>query len=192
MGIAYFRLPTQALTPLWPLIRAHEAEPVGPRARGYWFDYPDDYDYDSVRETAQTLYEAGRAAALESLELSENEAHSLSLLEVEMPRDGQPFPPALFTSSAGPESALTHVRLARKVLGPDAERAGGRFATNVRDRRMLGYLNKQLRHFRATLPRLWRLYERAAETETGILVVDLRARDLFIPDPIESMEAYQQ
>jgi len=72
MGIAYFRLPTQALTPLWPLIRAHEAEPVGPRARGYWFDYPDDYDYDSVRETAQTLYEAGRAAAWESLELSEN------------------------------------------------------------------------------------------------------------------------
>jgi len=42
---------------------------------------------------------------------------------------------------------------------------------------MLGYLNKQLRHFRATLPRLWRLYERAAETETGLLVVGLRARD---------------
>src|SRR5258708_3158653 len=68
VGLAYYQLPSDKLEELLPLIIEHEAEPVGPRARGYWFDRPEEYDYEGVRATAQLLDEEGRANAIESLE----------------------------------------------------------------------------------------------------------------------------
>jgi hypothetical protein len=86
VGLAYFS-GVNILESLHPLIVVHEAELVGPRARGYWFDRPDEYDYIGVQNTARDLDEAGQANAIERLELSEVEAHSLSLLDIELPRD---------------------------------------------------------------------------------------------------------
>lgn len=185
MGLAYYRIPAQTFNELLPLITAHEADLLSPRARGYWFDAPDNYDYATVRAIATELDRAGQAAALETLILPEVQAHALSLLEIALPNDGAPFPPPLFLCSQTPEGVQLHLKAARRALGSDAERAARHFATNVRDPRFLGYLNKQLRHLREALPRVWRFYERAAEAGNAILVVDLRARDLFEPDAVE-------
>jgi len=185
MGLAYYRLDTQTFEGLAPLIALHEADLLGPRARGYWFDLPEEYDYDGVRAIAAQLDQAGRAAAAETLILSEVQAHALSLLEVNLPNDGAPFPPPLFLCSQAPEGVQLHLRAARKALGADAERAARHFAVNVRDPRFLGYLNKQLRHLREALPLVWRFYERAARAGEAVLVVDLRARDLFVPEAVE-------
>lgn len=185
MGLAYYRITDQKFNELLPLIAAHEADLLSPRARGYWFDTPENYDYAAVRAIAAELDRAGQAAAAESLILPEVQAHALSLLEITLPNDRSPFPPPLFLCSQPPAGVQMHLRAARKALGADAERAARHFATNVRDPRFLGYLNKQLRHLREALPRVWHFYERAAEANAAILVVDWRARDLFEPEAVE-------
>ncbi|MCS6871264.1 MAG: hypothetical protein RML95_10820 [Anaerolineae bacterium] len=185
MGLAYYRIDGQTFSELVPLIKAHESDMLGPRARGYWFDLPERYDYATVRATAAELDRAGRAAAAESLVLPEVQAHALGLLEITLPGDDVPFPPPLFLCSQAPEGVQLHLKAARRALGADAERAVRHFATNVRDPRLLGYLNKQLRHLREALPRVWHFYERAAEANAAVLVVDLRARDVFEPEAIE-------
>jgi hypothetical protein len=185
MGLAYYRLDTAPFQSLLPLIRQHEADMLGPRARGYWFDQPDEYDYAGVRAVAAELDQAGRAAATEALILPEVEAHALGLLEITLPSDGAPLAPALFLCSQAAEGVQLHLKAARKALGADAERAARHFAVNVRDPRLLGYLNKQMRHLREGLPRVWQFYERAAAAQEAVLVVDLRARDVFTPDAVE-------
>src|SRR5215813_13964918 len=110
---------------LRPLIVAHEAEVVGPRARGYWVDRPDDYDYAGVQQTAKQLDEAGKASQKESLELSEVQAHSLSLLDITLPHDGNEFPPALFMTSADPDMIRLHLKMARRKLGTSPEKVVG-------------------------------------------------------------------
>jgi hypothetical protein len=187
VGLAYYQVPSALLESLEPLIEAHEAEIVGPRSRGYWFDYPDEYDYEGVRAVARQLDQAGQQNAVERLEIGEVQAQSLALLEVEIPRDGKVFPPALFMTSATPGMLRAHLKVARKRLGSDPESAARRFAVGSADRRVADYLEKQVRHLRETLPVVWHLHERAAEAAQAILVVDLRARDLDIPDAAESL-----
>lgn len=190
MGLAYYRVTSNVLEDLRPLIAAHEAELVGPRARGYWFDRPDDYDYEGVRSTAQQLDKAGRRHAVERLELSEVQAHSLALLDIELPRDESELPPALFMTSVDPDTLQRHLKIARRRLGDDAEKAASRFVQRERDPRFAGYLEKQVRHLREALPSVWRFHEEAAEAGDAILVVDLRARDLEIPEEVELLGMY--
>ncbi len=190
MGLSYYRISPTVLESLQPLISAHENELVGPRARGYWFDRPDEYDYAGVQATARTLDEVGRAQASESLELSEVQAHGLSLLDVELPGDDLEFPPALFMSSATPAMLAQHIRVAQRRLGNNPEEAGTRFVQSEHDPRFTAYLNKQVRHLREALPLIWHLYERASEAGDAVLVVDLRARDLEIPEEVELMSVY--
>lgn len=183
--MTYFRLPGEAFEALRPLIEAHEADIVGPRARGYWFDYPDEYDYAGARRVAKALEEAGARSGGERLDLSEVQAHALAILEIEMPPDNRPFPPSLFLSSAGPAGVRKHLNAARKALGPDAEMAAAHVGVQGSDRRVAGYLKKQVRHLREALPLVWAFYERAAEAGEAVLAIDLRARDLIEPDPAE-------
>lgn len=191
MGLAYFRLPAATLEALRPLIEAHEAEIVGPRARGYWFDYPDEYDYEGIRSIARQLDEAGSRAAVERLEISEVQAHALAILEIEMAPDDRPFPPALFLCSAGPSGVRAHLDAARAALGADPARAAARVGVQGSDKRVAGYLKKQVRHLREALPLVWSFYERAAAADEGVLVIDLRARDLFEPDPAERVRDWE-
>jgi hypothetical protein len=185
VGLAYYRVAPDVLDNLRPLVAAHEAELVGPRARSYWFERPDDYDYQGVREIARQLDAAGQKNAAERLELSEVQAHSLSLLNIELPGDGSLFPPSLFMTSADPELLRRYLRIARRRLGSDPEMAANRFVQNERDPRIAAFLDWQLRHLREALPLVWRFHERAVQVGQAILVVDLRARDLEIPDEVE-------
>lgn len=191
MGLAYYRLKPAELQALRPLIALHEAEIIGPRARGYWFDHPDDYDYATARDVARRLDDAGKRAGLAHLELSEVQAHALGLLEVELPPDGEPLPPAPFLSSAGPDGVHMQLTAIRAALGDDPDHAAAHLSVNGRDRRFAGYLKKQVRHLREALPVIWRFYAQAAEAGEAILVVDLRARDLYEPDAAEQAEAEQ-
>ncbi|HLY26789.1 MAG TPA: hypothetical protein VKQ72_10650 [Aggregatilineales bacterium] len=186
MGLAYYRVEPALLEKLQPMIEAHESDMLGPRARGYWFERPDVYDYSGVQATARQLDLAGRANAVESLELSEVQAHSLSFLDVELPSDGHEFHPALFVSSAIPAAVRLHLKAARR-LGENPEQAVRQFSAGERDPRFADYVNKQLRHLRDALPLVWNFYERAASARASVLVVDLRARDLEIPEEIELM-----
>jgi hypothetical protein len=190
VGLRYYRLSPTVLESLRSLILGHENDLVGPRARGYWFDRPDDYDYAGVQATARTLDEVGHAQAVEALELSEVQAHGLSLLDVELPADDLEFPPALFMSSASPAMLARHLKLAQRRLGNSPEEAAERFVQNERDPRFTAYLNKQVRHLREALPLVWHLYERGAQAGDAVLVVDLRARDLEIPEEVELASAY--
>lgn len=185
MGLAYYRLAPSVLENLRPLITLHEADLLGPRARGYWFDRPDEYDYVGVRSTARQLDDAGRTNAIDRLELSEVQAHSLSLLDIELPDDGGDIAPALFLTSADPETLRREVRIAKRRLGLDPQKAVNRFVQREQDPRFSGYLEKQLRHLRQALPLVWDLHDQAAEAGDAILVVDLRARDLEIPEEFE-------
>jgi hypothetical protein len=185
VGLAYYRIKSSVLEELRPLIAAHEAEPVGPRARGYWFDWPVDYDYEGVRSTAQRLDLAGKENAIESMELSEVQAHALSMLDVELPRDDAEFPPALFAASVEPDALRNYMKIARRSLGSNPERAAAQFAHHERDPRFSAYMDKQIRHLREALPLVWHFHERAVEAGDAVLVVDLRARDLEIPEAIE-------
>ena len=189
VGLAYYRVAPDVLDDLRPLIAAHEAELVGPRARGYWFERPDDYDYQGVRDMARQLDAAGQKRATERLELSEVQAHSLSLLNVELPGDGLVFPPSLFMASADPAALRRYLRVARRRLGADPEIAASRLVQNERDPRIAAFLDRQLRHLREALPLVWHFHERAVQAGDAILVVDLRARDLEIPDAVEVMDA---
>lgn len=185
MGLEYYRIAPFELEKLQPLIAQHESELVGPRARGYWFDRPDEYDYVGVRSVAQQLHDAGEVHGSERLELSENEAHSLSLLEVELPADDLELLPALFMSSATAEAIKRQLKIARRKLGGTPEIAASRIGAPDRDPRFAGYLQKQVRHLREALPKVWRFYESAAEAGQAVLVIDLRARDLEIPEAVE-------
>jgi hypothetical protein len=185
VGLIYYRVAPTVIEDLRTLIETHEGELVGPRARGYWFDRPEEYDYAGVRATAQQLDEIGRANANETLELSEVQAHSLSLLDVELPADGLEFPPALFMSSVTPANLARNLKLARRRLGNNPDEIAAGINHNEHDPRFTDYLNKQLRHLREALPLVWRFHERAAEAGDAVLVIDLRARDLEIPEEFE-------
>jgi hypothetical protein len=187
MGLAYYRIKPSVLEEVRLLVAAHEAEPVGPRARGYWFDWPNEYDYAGVRATARQLDEIGKANVIEQLELSEVQAHALSLLEVELPRDSADFPPSLFAMSVDPAALGRYMQIAKRRLGPNPERAAEKFTHQEHDPRFSAYLDKQIRHLREALPSVWHFHERAAEAGDAILVVDLRARDLEIPEQVELM-----
>jgi hypothetical protein len=91
----------------------------------------------------------------------------------------------LFLCSAAPAGVRKHLNAARKALGPDPELAAARVAVQGSDRRVAGYLKKQVRHLREALPTVWSFYERAAAADEAVLVIDLRARDLVEPDPAE-------
>ncbi len=190
MGLAYYQVTPDVLDSLRPLIVAHEAELVGPRARGYWFDRPDEYDYVGVQATAQQLDDAGRANALDRLELSEVQAHSLTLLDIELPGDGSELPPALFMTSIDPAMLRRYMRIAQRRLGNNPEKAASRFVQRESDPRFSGYVDKQLRHLRQTLPLVWQFHQQAVDAGNAILVVDLRARDLEIPEEFELESAY--
>ncbi|MHB8627725.1 MAG: hypothetical protein ACYDBJ_12790 [Aggregatilineales bacterium] len=185
MGLAYFRIPTETLDTLSDQIAQHESDLTGPRSRGYWFEQPDSYDYEGARSVARSLYAAGEMYGLERLELSENEAHSLSLLELELPADGQPLPPSLFLISADADTIKSQLKFARRKLGPTPDIALTRIDAPDRDPRFAGYLRKQVRHLHDALPKVWQFYARAAEADQAIVVIDLRARDLEIPEPVE-------
>lgn len=188
MGLAYFHLQPDAFQQLTALIAQHEADAVGPRARGYWFDQPEGYDYVGVQHIARQLYAAGEQGAPDSvdrLELSENEAHSLSMLELELPEDDQPISPSLFLHSADHAKIRQQLKIARRKLGSTPEIALTRISTSQRDPRFSGYLQKQVRHLKEALPKVWHFYEAAAEADQAILLIDLRARDLEIPEAFE-------
>jgi hypothetical protein len=183
--MAFFRVAPEVYHRLRPLIEKHESEPVGPRARGFWQDRPDEYDYARVQADAQQLYQQARVQASFELELSENEAHSLSLLEMEMPGDGLEYPPSLFMASANPETIKRFLRLAQRKLGPSPEIAVTRISVDSNDPRYAAYLQKQVRHLREALPKVWHFYAEAEKAGQAVVVVDLRARDLEIPDAVE-------
>ena len=185
MGLAYFRIPTETFDSLSNEIAQHEADLTGPRSRGYWFDQPDSYDYEGARSMARSLYAAGENYGLEQLELTENEAHSLSLLELELPADSQPLPPSLFLTSADPHTIKSHLKFAHRKLGATPAVALARIEAPDRDPRFAGYLRKQVRHLQDALPKVWQFYARAADAGQAVLVVDLRARDLDILEPVE-------
>ena len=192
MGLAYFHLPAEDFQALADLIAQHEADVVGPRARGFWFDQANEYDYEGVQTVARALFAAGERAAIDPvdrLELSENEAHSLSMLELELPADDQPITPSLFLHSADPARVRQQLKIARRKLGSTPESALTRISTPQRDPRFAGYLQKQIRHLKDALPRVWHFYEAAAEADQAVLLVDLRARDLEIPEAFE-LNAY--
>lgn len=185
MGIAFFRVSPEVHTRLLPLITAHESDLLGPRARGYWADRPDVYDYAGVQATARSLYDQARSAAAGDLELSENEAHSLSMLDLELPGDGLEFPPALFMSSAGRDAVQRMLKLAKRNFGATAAIAAGNLAVESTDPRYRAYLEKQVRHLRDALPKVWGFYAAALENGQAVVAVDLRARDVEIPEAIE-------
>jgi hypothetical protein len=187
MGLAYYRLDIQAMTTLLPLIADHENDLLGPRARGYWIDQPDDYDYEGVQQIARQLDKAGKRCAHESLELSEVQAHGLSMLEIELEADDNAFAPTLFSTSVMPDVLHERLQFARRQLGTNPERVAAEIRSNERDKRFSGYISKQLRHLREALPLVWRFYERAEAAGEAVLVVDLRARDVEIPDAVELM-----
>jgi hypothetical protein len=185
VGLAYYRVAPDVLEEIRPLIKAHEGELVGPRSRGYWVERPDTYDYEGVQATARQLDQVGKTKANERLELSEVQAHSLSQLNIELPNDGSEFPPALFLSSAGPAALQRQMRIARRRFGDDPDTIAARLVQRENDPRFAAYLDKQVRLLREALPLVWHFYERAAQAGDAILVVDLRARDLEIPDEVE-------
>lgn len=191
MGLAYYRLAPDVMEELLPLIADHEADLLGPRARGYWIDQPDEYDYGHVREVARKLDQVGKAQAAESLELTEVQAHGLSMLELELPADEGVFAPSLFSTSVLPELLHERMDIARQRLGLNPDRVAAQVRSNERDKRFAGYIGKQLRHLREALPLVWRFYERAEAAGEAVLVVDLRARDVETPDEVELMHLYQ-
>jgi len=104
---------------------------------------------------------------------------------LELPADGEPIPPSLFTVSASPETIRLHLKVARRKLGPTSETALLRIEASERDPRLAGYLHKQLYHLSEALPKVWHFYQRAMEAGHSVLVVDLRARDLEQLDEVE-------
>jgi hypothetical protein len=185
MGLVYYRLKPEVLETVAAQIATHEADPLGPRARGYWMDAPDAYDYEAVRSLAVQLDALGQQHGSERLELSEVQAHALAMLELDLPGDEADLPPTLFTTSVTPTLLALRMQIARQKLGKTPERIAAQLTTNERDKRFAGYMRKQMRHLRETIPLVWRFYERAEADGEAILVVDLRARDLEIPDAVE-------
>jgi hypothetical protein len=185
MGIAYFRVEPEHYTALEPLITAHEADMLGPRARGYWTERPDHYDYAGVQAAARALYDKASLVAQGRLELSENEAHSLSLLDLELPGDGLEFPPALFMSSASSDSVQKLLKRAIRSFGPTPAIAIQNIEVQSSDPRYRGYLEKQVRHLRIALPKVWAFFAEAGTYHQAVISVDLRARDVEIPESVE-------
>ncbi|HRE47115.1 MAG TPA: hypothetical protein PLD47_05270 [Aggregatilineales bacterium] len=187
MGILYYAVVPEVLQEHHTLITAHEGEVVGPRARGYWSDYPEAFDYEAVQAVAQGLAEIGAKYGTDRLELSEVAAHSLSLLEITVPADDQPFPPQLFLTSLPPAAVRLHLTFLAAALGDDPDAAVRHIRASSRDPRYAAFLRKQVRRLRETLPTVWRFHERACAAGQGVLVIDLRARDLVIPDALERL-----
>jgi len=186
MGMTYFSIPNADFEVLADQIATHEADQLGPRARGGWFDSDSQFDYAQSRQTAADLYQAGvHQGNPDRLTLSENEAQSLSMLDIELPGDDQPFPPTLFSASAAPDAVRLHLKIARRKLGTTPAIALARIEAPERDPRLAGYLRKRLHHLNDALPKVWSFYQKAAEADQSVLVVDLRARDL---DELEAVE----
>jgi hypothetical protein len=93
-------------------------------------------------------------------------------------------------SSADPGALRRHLRMARRRLGANPETAASRLVQTERDPRIAAFLDRQMRHLGEALPLVWHFHERAVQAGETILVVDLRARDLEIPDEVEVMDAY--
>lgn len=185
MGLLYFRVTAEVFEQSAALIDQHEAEPVGPRARGYWTAYPTDYDYAAVKATATTLAAIGAPVAHETLLLTENQANALPLLELDLPDDDKVYAASLFTTSLSPARVVKFMQKAKRRLGTDPDQVAGLLVGEAMDERFSLYFDKQLRHLREALPLVWRFYERAIAAGDAILVVDLRARDLDIPEAVE-------
>jgi hypothetical protein len=79
-------------------------------------------------------------------------------------------------TSVDPNTLQRHLKVARRRLGEDPDKAANRFVQRERDPRFAGYLEKQVRHLREALPLVWRFHERAAEAGDAVLVVDPRHR----------------
>ena len=185
MGLLYFRVTAEVVEQNAALIELHEAEPVGPRARGYWTSYPTDYDYVAVKATATALAAIGTQAAHETLVLTENQANALPLLELDLPDDHKAYAASLFTTSLSPERVVKFMQKAKRRLGADPDRVAAMLVSEESDARFSLYVDKQMRHLREALPLVWHFYERAIAAKDAILVVDLRARDLDIPEAVE-------
>jgi hypothetical protein len=74
---------------------------------------------------------------------------------------------------------------AKRRLGADPDRVAAMLVSEESDARFSLYVDKQMRHLREALPLVWHFYERAIAAKDAILVVDLRARDLDIPEAVE-------
>jgi hypothetical protein len=93
-------------------------------------------------------------------------------------------------SSASAETLRRWFKIATRKLGASPETVGQQFKQGENDPRFSPYLEKQLRHLREALPLVWHFHERAIEVGDSVLVVDLRARDLEIPEEVELIGAY--
>jgi hypothetical protein len=188
MGIIYHQIPLPKLHLLRTLIKNHEANLLGPRARGYWIDYPDMFDYEQTQEVAQTLDQTARESSTTQLELSELQAHALTLLELEMPHDGAELPPQLFLVSGGKEIITGHLEIVRGLFAGNPANVAKMLRATTRDRRFQAYFDKMMNLLRETLPQVWQFWESAEKAGMAIVVIDLRARDVFIPSPEELAE----
>jgi hypothetical protein len=185
MGLAYFRVSPAHYEALQGLILQHEADILGPRGRGLWYERPDDYDYHAVQYIARRLFSESRELAEATLELSENEAHSLSMLEIELPPDSLELPPSLFIASGSPDQVKRSLKIARRRLGATSAQAITKLEVSGTDPRYVGYLRRTLRHLQGALPKVWDFFEQAERHQQAVILVDLRARDVEILDPVE-------
>lgn len=188
MGLAYYRVDRRTYADLQTLIAAHEADMLGPRARGYWFETPSDYPYQDVQNTARTLDSTARSVASEALELSENEAAGLSLMGIALPDSEQgdsEFNPSLFFTSLDPDAVQTYMQIVAEQLGTNPDKIARNVRPERSDSRSRAYYQAQIAHLRSALPKVWRFHERASSASEAVVVVDLRARDVFIPDAVE-------
>jgi hypothetical protein len=106
-------------------------------------------------------------------------------LDVALPADQLEFPPALFLSSADAAQLNRYFKIVSRKLGTDPEQIAIETDQGSTDPRFSGYLEKQVRHLKAVLPTVWRFHKQAAEAGDAVLVIDLRARDIEIPEEIE-------
>jgi hypothetical protein len=186
MSLVYYRIPNEVLLKNRRLAAAHEADPLGPRARHYYSEGEADYDYEGAQRTAQQLDAQGLANQTARLELIEPESQAMALLDIEIAQERRSvYQPAMFLCSADSAQVRLHVAAARKRLSPDIDAAVEAIALEEGDHRTSGYLAKQLRHLRTALGKVWRFYEAAESAGEAVLLVDLRARDVFIPDLVE-------
>jgi len=188
MGLAYYRVDRQTYEAARDQIAVHEADILGPRARGYWFDTPEDYPYQEVQNATRQLDALMHNAASEALELSENEASGLSLLSIQLPDtedSANEFSRSLFLASVDADSVQSYMLIMKEQLGDDPDQVARKMRPERTDARTRAYYQAQIVHLRSALPKVWRFHERAAAAGEAVIVVDLRARDVFIPDTLE-------
>lgn len=183
MGVELYHIPVESYRALRPTVRKHDNEIVGPRSRGYWFERPNHYDYAGVQVVAQRLHDAGEAYGLKRLEITEPEAQGLALLEIEFADDGASFPPALLLTSGEPAALTKHLDIMREEIGSTPAEWHAHLVVADSDPRFIGYFKKHLNHIRDVLPRLWAFYQEAITEGHAIVVIDLRALKIEIPEP---------